>query len=78
MSEIKLFCSAKIKDQRQRNPELLLAGRIRLKFRRIKFTPYGSLKLILRTKFSQIWPRGYKTFFKLSSAEHAIYTADKC
>ena len=23
-------------------------------------------------------PRGYKTFFKLSSAEHEISTADKC
>ena len=24
------------------------------------------------------WPRGYKTFFKLSSAEHEISTAHKC
>ena len=24
------------------------------------------------------WPRGYKTFFKLSSAEHKISTADEC
>ena len=32
-------------------------------------------------KFSaqcKTWPRGYKTFFKLSSAEHEISTASKC
>ena len=26
----------------------------------------------------EIWSRGYKTFFKLSSAEHEISTAHKC
>ena len=26
----------------------------------------------------QTWPRGYKAFFKLSSAEHEISTAHKC
>ena len=24
------------------------------------------------------WPRGYKTFFMLNSAEHKIYPAHKC
>ena len=24
------------------------------------------------------WPRGYKTFFMLNSAEHEIYPAHKC
>ena len=27
---------------------------------------------------SHNWPRGYKTFFMLNSAEHEIYTAHKC
>ena len=31
-----------------------------------------------RVRCSTTRPRGYKTFFKLSSAEHEISTADKC
>ena len=27
---------------------------------------------------SNSWPRGYKTFFVLNSAEHEIYPAHKC
>ena len=30
------------------------------------------------TPGSEIRPRGYKTFFKLSSAEHEISTAHRC
>ena len=27
---------------------------------------------------STFWPRGYKTFFMLNSAEHEIYPAHEC
>ena len=27
---------------------------------------------------TRTWPRGYKTFFMLNSAEHEIYSAHKC
>ena len=27
---------------------------------------------------TESWPRGYKTFFVLNSAEHVIYPAHKC
>ena len=31
-----------------------------------------------RSQKSDIWTRGYKTFFMLNSAEHEIYPAHKC
>ena len=30
------------------------------------------------TRNNPIWPRGYKTFFMLNSAEHEIFPAHKC
>ena len=35
-------------------------------------------QILERTAERKAWPRGYKTFFKLSSAEHEISTAHKC
>ena len=31
-----------------------------------------------RLAISLTWPRGYKTFFMLNSAEHEIFAAHKC
>ena len=33
---------------------------------------------IQQDDFNQTWPRGYKTFFMLNSAEPEIYPAHKC
>ena len=43
-------------------------------------------KFVIRKKINRLrgganmetWPRGYKTFFILNSAEHEIYPANKC
>ena len=35
-----------------------------------------SIQVFVVSSFA--WPQGYKTFFKLSSAEHEISTAHKC
>ena len=38
----------------------------------------GSWLQMTGTLYRIAWPQGYKTFFKLSSAEHEISTANKC
>ena len=40
--------------------------------------PRASIMWATPASKSQTWPRGYKTFFKLSSVEHEISTAHKC
>ena len=42
------------------------------------FNPLPSQHSILGHHRPANWPRGYKTFFMLNSAEHEIYPADKC
>ena len=54
---------------------VLLSGKLQ---NVIRFTYF---KLVCAHCMSRIWgslPRGYKTFFKLSSAETKIYPAHKC
>ena len=39
---------------------------------------YFESELVLKFYNLEAWPRGYKTFFVLNSAEHEIYPAQKC
>ena len=43
----------------------------------LNFHGLGHFLLLYSQGFNQTWPRGSKTFFKLSSAEHEISTAHK-
>ena len=38
---------------------------------------YAGWSVTMYTKLAS-WPRGYKTFFMLNSAEHEIFSANKC
>ena len=35
------------------------------------------IELVKQTAGKLVWPRGYKTFFMLNSAEHEIFSAHK-
>ena len=67
------------------NPSLILAAAKMPEYQNLlqdaidyakKKSRYTSLD-IESTRFGQTWPRGYKTFFKLSSAEHEFSTAHR-
>ena len=52
-------------------------GLYRLRHAKTCFRQMQAAKALFSLQICVIWPRGYKTFFMLNSAEHEIFSANK-